>query len=305
VAFGRFLLRAFPPAIAGQGGRSQAWKVIPCAIVFIGLYIVGMGLGVSGAAANDPSAWLGLAWSTLFVVILAIASLGLFVSQYRQRQALLDQPFVLVLRRFSSFSDRAVVALILGQVPYKLRVVFLTPTLSRRGDWDPFVVGFAGLKMRHPWRSAPIVTRARDETWQDAAEGLIRRARLILLDVSETSGAVRAEVEMIDKADRWRETVCLRLAVSGETPAADFSGARTIDYTKSWLRALPRMALGSVFSFVAAEFPVVAAWALGGPLLTLMAIALFAWLYYSVFVRPAVNKKAKVELRKVLRQPLC
>jgi hypothetical protein len=80
VAFGRFLLRAFPPAIGGPGCRSQAWKVVPCAIVLIGVYLVGVGQGFFAAAANGPPGWAGLAFSPLFVVTWAIAGLGLFVS---------------------------------------------------------------------------------------------------------------------------------------------------------------------------------------------------------------------------------
>jgi hypothetical protein len=303
VACGRFLLRTFPPALADQGGRGQAWKVVPHTIVFIGLYIVTSVSFALAFSAKSLTLLGSLMWSAPFVVLWAIASIGLFIYRHRQRRAFLDQPFVLFLRRFSTFSDRAVVALILSQVHYKVPVVFLTPTLSQAEDWDPYIVGFAGLKVMHPWRSAPIVIRARDEAWQDAADGLIRRARLILLDVSETSDALRTEAGMLDKAGRWPDTVCLRLAVPGKTPAAAFSGVRTIDYTKSWLRALPRMAMGLLILVIPAEYSTTGVY-LFLPLLGLAPVAtlvLFGWYYYSIFGRPAINQKAKVEVRTVLR----
>src|SRR5262249_40162999 len=117
------------------------------------------------------------------------------------------------------------------------------PTRSRPGDWDPYLVGFAGQKLMHPWRSAPIVIRVQDEHWQEAAVELIRRASTILLDISETSDALRTEAELLDTTGRWSDTVCLRLLTPGKEAVGGFSGARTIDYTKSWAWALPRMAI--------------------------------------------------------------
>jgi hypothetical protein len=310
VACGRFLQRAFPPVIADRGSRSQTWKLAACAIVFIGLYTVTVLLCVAISAdmvatesAEQKTLVVarGLALSLPFVVLWVIAAMGVLIHRHRQRRAFLDQPFVLFLRRFSTFADRAVVALILSQVRYNVPVVFLTPTLSRAGDWDPFIVGFAGLKVWHPWRSAPIVIRARDEAWRDAADELIRHAKLILLDVSETSGALRTEAEMLDKAGRWPETVCLRLTVPGKIPAAGFGGVRTIDYTKSWVRALPRMAMGLLILVFVAEFFFMAVSAVLPLLLALVAtLILVGWYYYSIFGRPAINRKAKVELRTVL-----
>jgi hypothetical protein len=74
-----------------------------------------------------------------FAVLWAIAATGLLIRHHYKRRAFLERPFVLFLRRFSTFSDRAVVAVILRQAAYNVPVVFLTPTLSRPGDWDLFL----------------------------------------------------------------------------------------------------------------------------------------------------------------------
>jgi hypothetical protein len=194
---------------------------------------------------------------------------------------------------------------ILRQAAYNVPVVFLTPTLSRPGDWDLFLVGFAGLKWLHPWQSAPIVIRARDDAWQETAEELIRRAQTILLDASETSGALRAEAEMLDKAGRWSDTVCLRLLVPGkDDPVGGFSGARTLDYTKSWKRALPRMAMGLLVLVVAAFLVLmlisqIVPPSLSNPVASITLIAVAAY-YFSIFVLPTINREAKVALRAAL-----
>jgi hypothetical protein len=63
--------------------------------------------------------------------------------------------------------------MVLKQAASGVPVVFLTPTLSRPGDWEPFLVGFAGLKLLHPWQSMPIILRAPDDDWQQVADELI------------------------------------------------------------------------------------------------------------------------------------
>jgi hypothetical protein len=238
-------------------------------------------------------------------------AVGLLIRRHRKPRAFLGRPFVLFLRRFSSFSDRTIVSLILRQASNRVPVVFLTPRRSRPGDWDPFLVGFSGLKFLHPWRSAPIVICVPDTDWTGAAHELVCQARTILLDISETTDSLRTESEMIEKAGRWPDSVCLRLmaspAPSGSRPTGSFSGARTIEYTKSWVRALPRMLMGLLVVLSAAlvlfmpvaillppfSFPTAAV-----DVLYLGAAATF---YYSAFVRPAANRSAKIALRCLLR----
>ena len=93
------------------------------------------------------------------VMIWVFGASGPLLLRHRKPRRLLDRPFVLFLRRFSTFADRAVIAMVLRQAPSGMPVVFLTPTRSQPGDWDPFVVGFAGMKLWHPFRSVPIVLR--------------------------------------------------------------------------------------------------------------------------------------------------
>jgi hypothetical protein len=289
-------------------GRSRA-AVVLYATAFIGLYIL-IVFVMAVLAGNDPAkpakdngVVIGenVLMSLPLIVLWAIAATGLLMRHHGRRRTFLDQPFVLFLRRFSTFSDRAVVALILRQAAYNVPVVFLTPTLSRPGDWDPFLVSFAGLKLLHPWQSAPIVIRARDDAWQEAADELIRRAQTILLDVSETSGALRAEAEMLDRAGRWSDTVCLRLTAPGKDPVGGFSGVRTIDYTKSWRRALPRMAVGLlVILFVAIFFLSAMSLLVPFSVAAVITVVAFPTYYYSVFVHPTINRKAKMALRAAL-----
>jgi hypothetical protein len=318
LASGRFLLRALPPAMSDHRGGGRSGAVALYAAAFIGLYIFSV-LLISVLSFLDESTAKTIqeksvvlvetvVLSLAIAVLWASAAVGLLLRRHRRPRDFLDQPFVLFLRRFSSFADRAVVALILRQAAYNVPVVFLTPTLSRPGDWDLFLVGFAGFKFLHPWRSAPIVIQVHDDAWQEAADELTRRAQTILLDASETSGALRAEAEMVDRAGRWSDTVCLRPMVPGKDPVGGFSGVRAIDYTKSWVRALPRMAMGLLLVLFAAAFVFASVAALLSPILgtlspilatLVIAVAVPAY-YYSGFVRPTINREAKVALKAAL-----
>jgi hypothetical protein len=322
VAYGRFLLRALPPAISDQGRRGRSWTLALNAAFIIAVYIFQAFLLAVPLASEQVNRDVALSVILVMVLLLAMfwasGAIGLLIYRHRRPRAFLDRPFVLFLRRFSTFSDRAIIAVILKQAANNaVPVVFLTPTLSRPGDWDPYLVGFAGLKLLYPWRSAPIVLRVQDSAWQGVADELIRRAHTILLDTSEESSALRTEAEMLDRAGRWPDTVCLTHLVPNASSGKDhsfggMSGARTIDYTKSWVRALPRMVIGLLIVPLAAFFfymPLLfldqldrfeRLFALPAPNTAAAVVAAAAY-YYSVFVRPTINREAKVALRTLLR----
>ena len=308
VASGRFLLRALPPTIWDHTQRGWFWPAV-FYIIFISVYIFGVVLVLAIDTDTQPPVFAmepkTLLVGVIFVVPWAVGAIGLLIHRHHKPRAFLDRPFVLFLRRFSTFSDRAVIALILQQAANKVPVVFLTPTLSQPKDWDPYLVGFAGLKLRHPWRSAPVVTRAQDAAWQEAAEDLVRRAHTILLDISDTSTALRTEADMLDRTGRWPDTVCLRLLVpnvsSAENSVGGSSDVRSIVYEKSWVRALPRMALGFLVVLLA-TMPFLAVVSLLLPNIVGTATVVIPLAYYcAVFVRPSINREAKLALRTILR----
>jgi hypothetical protein len=304
VASGRFLLRAVPPTISNQSSRRRFWPVA-LYIAFIGVYICGVSLGLVMDTDTIPPVFMMEPKTILvgipFVIAWTFGVIGLLIHRHHRPRAFLDRPFVLFLRRFSTFSDRAVTALILQQASKTVTVVFLTPTFSQPRDWDPYLVGFAGLKLWRPWRSTPIVVRAQDDSWEGAADELIRRAHTILLDISDTSSALRTEAEMLDRTDRWPDTVCLRLLVpnAGSEKKPVGGGVRTIDYEKRWVRAVPRMLIGLPVVLAGAFIAIpLGQFGLAGLVVLLVACAAY---YYSVFVRPSIDRKTRSALRKLFR----
>jgi hypothetical protein len=333
VAFGRFLLRAMPPYLVGGTRRRQVAIIAvsvcaPLIGIFIFLPLIGATLGVVAGARetttwDQPVIFAGVAVGALFFILWVAGAVGPLILRHGRPQAFLDRAFVLFLRRFSTFSDRTVEALILREAKAGVPVVFLTPTHSKPRDWDPFLVGFAGLKLLHPLRSVPMVFRARDDDWQRAADELIGRAQSILVDISEGSAALGIEAAMIEKAGRWSDTVCLRgiapAAGSSRDPLGAFGNARCINYSKSWEGALPKLAISLLIALLVA-FVIAVFIIFGGGLVLFLIGALkdetsdvillsalglvfvvVALISYSIFWRPAVSRTTKIDLRRVLR----
>jgi hypothetical protein len=309
VALGRFLVRAAPPPFSVQPQRGLLRMVGPITLAgvligFLAFMVFVFSFVTDPFEGPRTPILLRAEMDAILTIFCGSIAVSPLIHRHRKPRAFLDRPFVLFLRRFSTFSDRAVIALILKQTARGVPVVFLTPIFSRPGDWDPFLVGFAGLKLMNPWRSMPIVLRAPDDHWQGVAEELICRAHTILLDISQTSGAMRTEAEMIDSAKRWANTACLRLsdhnAGHRRDPLGDSATVREIQYTKSWIRALPRMTIGLLFILVPT--------AIVGNFLNVysgLAFMLFTCgsvaAYYSMFVHPMINKEARMALKTLLR----
>jgi len=312
VAFGRFLLRAMPPQPLD---RTKGRHPIIIAI-FVCALLIGILLWCLNSAEGLFSwsyEWeqlvedAAIAVGRLFVILWAIGAVGPLILRHVRPRAFLHRPFVLFLRRFSTFSDRTLVALILKEAKDGVPVVFLTPARSRFKDWNPFLVGFAGLKLRHPLRSVPIVLRARDDGWQRVADELILRAQTILVDASWGSAALEAEAEMIEKAERWSDTVHLRY--TARTPGSDreavgiFENARCIEYSKSWMRALPRLAVSLVIILLVAPLPslfIFYFWKVG-VLPHGLVFFILVLISCSIVWSQAVSPNAKIKLRRVLR----
>jgi hypothetical protein len=268
IVVGRFLLRAIPPRLTGERRKGVIGYL---ALLTIGkvaflLWYSFKGWGTTPSpqgmealsnavqAFNNSTAVRTLNWLTFFFWWLGFA-IPLAIRHLYPRY-FLEKPFVLFLRRFSHFSDRTVQHALLQCAPAGKPVVFLTPTRSRAGDWDPFRVGFSGLKLWRPIHSMPVILRSTDEDWKQAAQELINHAQSIILDVSEGSGSVRSEIDMITAAGRWQDVVLLAKEDKADTNEAEqiaqftAQGATLIVYKKDWIRALPRLFFGLFATWV-------------------------------------------------------
>ncbi len=112
------------------------------------------------------------------LVILCIVPIITCVRRHTASDRFLDYPFILFLRRFSSFGDLSVVIPILRGSPNGIPVVLL---IEVNQEVDPLVIGFEGFKFFHPFKSMPLFVKAKHFEWEALVATLIERAGCILL----------------------------------------------------------------------------------------------------------------------------
>lgn len=121
-----------------------------------------------------------------------------------------DIPRVLFLRPFSSFSDRALLNGLLNSLPTQSQVVFLVPEEERVQNWDPYSLGLAGLRFRHPSKSTPIFLSCSNNEWAACVKKLVNSSHLILADITMITPSLGIELALIKEANACSRTVLLR-----------------------------------------------------------------------------------------------
>ena len=309
IAFARYLLRVDPPRIGARLRiRSLLLGLLITAIFvvivifFLAAYIVGSEKHMSHRL---PRAVL------VCLITLLIWFIGFMVpllQRHLNPYSFARHDFVLFLRRFSSFSDRAVMNIMLRK-GRKKPIVFLVPSHKFVGDWNPFLVGFVGMRLLHPFRSVPYFFRV-DEGWEAAVQTLVTKAQIVILDVSEASDAIMTEVDIIERSESWHKTTLLRdaNAKSGYELGPRLRRQSIITYRRSWIRALPRLLMGLLFICIAWAMPLIIILAFV-PVTTLMVkvtigmflAALYLALYLLFFVRKSIDRGSKQALKYLLR----
>jgi hypothetical protein len=308
VAFARFLLRLVP----SEPGKGDGLRHV------LRLLLLGCSL--------SPLVVLFYVFNSLAQIALAISStlwlafvLAPLVSVNRRLKRLSPGRFILFLRRFSTFSERAILGLVLSLVPPDKPLVLLTPNRSRPSDWNPFLISFAGLKLSRPLGNLPVVLRAPDADWERPAKSLIADAHQIVLDISAGSGAIQTEMMMIQQASRWHETICVKDGSTGNPELDNFILAKDgwlVAYKKSWSQVVPRLLLfivlsafsllwlastitetshpSSEFEKQLAAFEALILWVV--PFLSGLGL-----LVYSTFIYPSITFSVKPAIRRALR----
>lgn len=304
-ACGRFALRLAPPLLTGRV-RSGALVLTFLPLLLLALYPIFFLLlffSSSEPLRAKQTAAIDFAAFSVFSLIWFGAFFFPVIKRHLRPLSFLHRPYVLFLRRFSKFSDRTVINLVLRQTPANKPVVFLVAPRSRMGDWNPFLLGFAGMKLLHPFRSVPLCVKSKNTEWEEAIQTLIKQAQFVIVDTSEKSEAIETELEMINRAGCWQKTILLNEESDRTIGSEAF---QTIHYRKSWIRGIPRMILGYLAMHVSL-IPVFAIivqsidtfW-IRIPVL-LLGIPFLGWLYVSFFVRPSIDRNSKISLKKLLR----
>jgi len=245
----RFVLRLLPLA---ESGRRRAVIVT----FFTACLLLG-GLGMVWTV-REPKSW------TLFLVVrpillLCSATCGRVFWRHLRGPALLERPFILFLRPFASFSDRSLLISVLQAAPRAVPVVMIGGPLRDMAAWDPFLLGFSGMKAWRAFASSPVFFRSLDATWENVVARLASKAECVLLDSTQLTRSLHIELEMLHRLPPER-VVLVRDSASGLPAPADpwSTSVRVVTYRKGWFASLPRIALGLSLSVLVPVAVVVA-----------------------------------------------
>ncbi len=287
----RFIARIFPVKV---NGARRYGLILACVVA--GVVLV--------PTAASPSFRGEFMLLVPYVVLATCTLLWTILWQARTTRAL-DVPFILFLRRFSSFSDRSVLAALLRARPSGYRAAFLAPPVEAAGNFSPMVVAFSGTRLWRPLASCPIPLAARNVEWEDDIEDLARAAACVVIDASDRSPAIGREIEIVQRAASAARVLWLAdEAVPGAEPppgAAD----QAVRYRRSWRAAALRIVL-ELSAVGLAAFLIVGPisddpqfaftprwvfWLAGAVLVTLSA---------PVILQPSVDRKARHRMRDAL-----
>jgi hypothetical protein len=220
-------------------------------------------------------------------------------------------PFVLFLRPFESFSDRALLPSILNALPSHLGAIFLVPRRESLAQLDAFRLGLAGLKFREPSLSAPVSLTAEDSGWKACVQDLIQRSSLIFIDTTRTTPALEEEIRLIRELGASDRTIVCRVRTELSPPQGT---ALNADQWRAVVEVKKRLRLGRIILALPISFGGVILlyefllWAIGStgwalkPIISLL-ILCFSIYWFVVHARLGISGAFVRQVRKIVSGP--
>ena len=230
----RMVLRVFPVRTDSRR-LGCVTGLVAIALLYGGIFAVGI---TTTLARSDEERSLAVVFGAMgpFIAVTSLVLASTYLGARRASQG----PSVLFLRRFSTFSDRVVVGLILRVVPRHVRVILLASPTGGPGDWDPVVVAFSGLRLLRPWRNLPLFAATDSQRWEADVARLIASATLVVVDVSDLSPSVARELELLETPEDLHKALPIVEDGVGSSAPPAFPIAATC-YRRSLRAALPRI----------------------------------------------------------------
>lgn len=246
-ALARFALRTYPINLSISGTKFHLGLVVA-----LSLGILGYGFSVdwpttllppSASEGNTESFVLWCVELCLFSAMTGLwfGAIAIAINTYGRNTNSPERPYVLFLRRFSTFSDRVLIAEIIKATPSGMHCAFITSPGTSPANWDFFTWAFAGLRFMHPIRDIPLHFQTSDLWWTHHVEELIKNAACIVFDETAKSASMEIERELISRNADLAHCVYLRMKNTQlENRQAGMVGncKVTIEYRKTYVRAL-------------------------------------------------------------------
>jgi len=270
---------------------------------------------------RDVAAWFETGGVLLITITTCCVAFAIQARQYF-RPGAIQSPYILYLRTFLGFSDHAVTAALFTIIGGRNPIVVLTAPHSDAASWDPVLIAFRGNPLVRLSAKSPIFMRAADREWEHAVRSLVDGASRVVVDISDMSTGIRAELEMVGRVGISTKVIWLTDAVQSDrveqiralVGSAHMPPDRVIVYRRSWYAALPNLLIGLCLSEL---FMFVSLFAADGRLRSMATLRDLGYvvgfltaqslpgllLFTAVFARPAVDGRTQKALRSLLGSP--
>lgn len=313
----RFCGRLMPVSLTGEHMLAPALACIGGSVLagVISLGSIRQLTSSRGASGwFESGAWYELAAAGTWCVALAIQSTQYFHTR------LPKSPYIVYLRTFLGFSDRAMMATLFTIAAGRKRIVVLTAPHSNSASWDPVLIAFRGNPMLRLSATSPVFLTATDREWETAVKRLIDAASHVLIDVSDLSPGIRAEIEMVTREGISKNVIWLSESAKGDRVQeirsllrnSQIPDDRLVFYTRSWTAAWTNLLVGACLTALffgvlpavsgpSTDVQIGSAEEFVGYLIGRSAPALLFFAF--VFARPAVDRHAQNALRALISAP--
>ena len=246
-ALARFALRTYPINLAISRGKSLLGLVVALSLGILGYrFLVDWPttlLPPSVSEGNTESFVLWCVELCLFTGMTGMwfGAIAIAINTYGRNTNSPERPYVLFLRRFSTFSDRVLIAEIIKATPPGKHCAFIASPGTSPANWDFFTWAFAGLRFMHPIRDIPLHFRTPDLWWARHVEDLIKNAACVIVDETGKSASMEIERELISRNASLARCIYLRMGnarLENRHLGAVGNCKVTIEYRKSYGRAL-------------------------------------------------------------------
>ena len=317
-AMRRFCGRLIP---LSSGGRRMLAPALACFAGCVFAAVAVVDLVERLLILRNVAGWLETGGALLITATTCCIALALQARQYFRPPAI-QAPYILYLRTFLGFSDHAVTAALFTIVGGRNPIVVLTAPHSDAASWDPVLIAFRGNPVVRLSAKSPIFMHSKDREWEHAVRNLVDGASRVVVDISDMSAGIRAELEMVGRVGISTKVIWLTDAEKSDrveqiralVGSAHMPPERVIAYRRSWFAALPNLLIGiclsELFMFVSLLLAndslrsVATPRELGYVVGTLTARSLPGLLLFTaIFARPAIDGRTQKALRSLLVSP--
>ncbi|MEA2020085.1 MAG: hypothetical protein U9N59_16780 [Campylobacterota bacterium] len=239
IVFGRFFFRYLP--LQHKINSNYSSGIIRIVIAFV---IV---LFVMKAGIFDH---INRKYTLINIGVFLLFQIFVIKKWFALKQEIYPSKYVLFLRRFTGIADISLFYTILKATPKNIPIILLTDPDNRTETWDPFLIGFAGLKFLNPIKSIPIYIESDSYKWKEKVHNLVENSVLIIFDLTNNSASMDIEKDIVSKYNAQDKSIFLIPVGTEKYNKLNVNTNRIFQYSTGYFNSFIRLLLGTFILFL-------------------------------------------------------